>query len=81
MPASVKVEKSYRVFDSHEAVAHPPSGSAVPADVGEGLVIVSIWGAEWNLLYGLVHDEVLTNRQTKDLSPLGWHSVFNLSES
>lgn len=35
-----------RVFESHEAVAHPPPGGAVSADVREGLVIVAIRGAE-----------------------------------
>lgn len=55
----------HRVFDSHEAVAHPPSGSTVSADVGEGLVIVTIRSAERNLLYGLVHDEVLREEQRR----------------
>lgn len=49
----------YGVFESHEAVADPPSGGAVPADVGKGLVIVTIWSAERHLLYGLVHNEIL----------------------
>lgn len=52
----------HRVFESHEAVTHPPSGSTVSADVGEGLVIVTIRSAEWNLLYGLVHNEVLREK-------------------
>ena len=37
----------------------PPSGGAVTADVGEGLVIVTIWSTERHLLYGLVHNEIL----------------------
>lgn len=40
-------------------MAHPPSGRPVPADVGEGFVIVAVRSAEGHLLYGLVHDEVL----------------------
>lgn len=51
-------------------MAHPPSGGAIAADVGESLVIVPIWGAERNLLDGLVHDEVLTNRQPTHVSPI-----------
>lgn len=46
-------------------MAHPSSGGAVPADVGEGLVVVSIGSAERNLLYGLVHNEVLRERERK----------------
>lgn len=56
---------SHRVFESHEAVAHPPSGGAVSADVGEGLVIVTVRSAEGNLLNGLVHNEVLRETETK----------------
>lgn len=37
---------AHRVFESHEAVAHPAPGGAVPADVREGLVVVAIGGAE-----------------------------------
>lgn len=58
----------HRVFESHEAVAHPPSGSTVSADVGEGLVIVTIRSAEGNLLYGLVHNEVLRERTPETIS-------------
>lgn len=58
--------RSHRVFESHEAVAHPPSGGPVPADVGEGLVIVTIRSAERNLLYGLVHYEVLRETERRE---------------
>lgn len=46
-------------------MAHPPSGSTISADVGEGLVIVTIRSTERNLLYGLVHNEVLREKQRK----------------
>lgn len=37
---------THRVFQSHEAVAHPSSCSPISADVGEGLVIVTVRSAE-----------------------------------
>ena len=58
----------HRVFESHEAVAHPPSGSTVSADVGEGLVIVTVRSAEGHLLYGLVHNEVLGEKTPERIS-------------
>lgn len=59
------VSLPHRVLQRHEAVAHPPSGRPVPADVGEGLVIVTVGGTEGHLLYGLVHDEVLGDQQQR----------------
>lgn len=56
------MSSSHRVFQSHEAVAHPPSGRTVPADVGESFVIVTVRSTEGHLLYGLVHDEVLGDK-------------------
>lgn len=56
---------SHRVLQSHEAVAHPASGGPVPADVGEGFVIVPVGSAEGHLLYGLVHDEVLGDKRRR----------------
>lgn len=55
----------YRVFERHEAVAHPAAGRPVSADVGEGFVVVSVRSTERHLLYGLVHDEVL-NRNAEE---------------
>lgn len=46
-------------------MAHPPSGGSISADVGEGLVVVTIRSAERNLLYGLVHNEVLREQHKK----------------
>lgn len=51
-------------------MAHPPPGGPISTDVGEGLVIVTIGSTEGNLLYGLVHDEVLRQTgQTESDSP------------
>ena len=50
---------SYRVFDGHEAVTDPAPRGAVPADVGEGTLKVTVRSAERHLLYGLVQDQVL----------------------
>lgn len=40
-------------------MAHPPPGGAIPADVREALVMVTVRRAERHLLDGLVHDEPL----------------------
>lgn len=60
-------------------MAHPASGRTVPADVGKGLVVVTVRSAEGHLLNGLVHDEVLGDGQRRvesgtkirNLSPAG----------
>ena len=48
---------TYRLFDGKESVAHPPARGAVPADVREPPLVVSVGGAEGHLLDGLVDDE------------------------
>ena len=49
----------YRVLDGQEAVADPAPRGAVPADVGEGPLKVTVRSAERDLLYRLVQDQVL----------------------
>lgn len=68
---------SHRVLQSHEAVAHPASGRTVPADVGEGFVVVTVRSAEGHLLDGLVHDEVLGGKQGRLKSQIKIHQDLN----
>ena len=54
------VKLTHRLPVGHEAVAHPPARGAVPADVGEASLVVSVGRAEGDLLDGLqrVHSQV-----------------------
>lgn len=47
-------ESAHRVFDGHETVADPAACGPISADVGEGMLKVTIRRTEGNLLYCLV---------------------------
>lgn len=53
---------TYRLLYCNKAMAHPPSGSPIPAYVGKALFVVSVWCAEWHFLYRLVYNQTLETR-------------------
>ena len=48
-----------RVFDGHETVTQPAASSAIAANVGEAVLVVTIRRAKGNLLYCLIHYQSL----------------------
>lgn len=50
---------SYGVFNGHKTMADPASCGAIPADVRERPLKVTVRSTEWHLLYCLVQNQVL----------------------